>query len=93
MKKFKIKKIQIELTSKPCDMGDGTYWADCLIEGVESVVELMMGFMGECTNLVAFIHFNYYDYENAVDIKIEDKYVENFDIINFDEFVSSIFGF
>lgn len=91
--KFKIKKNQIELTSKPYDMGDGTYCADCLIEGKEAQIDLMAGFMGECTKFIDFVHFNCYDYENTVDIKIEDKYVENFEIINFDEFVPSIFGF
>ena len=87
-----MKKVQIELTSKPCDMGDGTYLADCSIEGIESQIEFI-GFMGHCTEQVSFIYFNCYDYENAVDMKMEYEDQENFEIINFDEFVPSIFSF
>ena len=87
-----MKKVQIELTSKPYDMGDGTYLADCSIEGIDSTIEFV-GFMGHCTRYVSFIYLNCYGYENAVDMKMENEDQENFDIINFDEFVSSIFGF
>lgn len=87
-----MKKVQIELTSKPCDMGDGTYWADCSIDGIGSQIELI-GFMGHCTEQVSFIYFNCFDYENSVDIKVEYEDQDNFEIINFDEFVPSIFSF
>lgn len=87
-----MKKVQIELTSKPCDMGNGTYWADCSIEGIESQIEFV-GFMGHCTKIVRFIHLNCYDYENSVDIEMNSKDQKSFEIINFDEFVSSIFNF
>lgn len=87
-----MKKVQIELTSKPCDMGDGTYCADCSINGIDSQIELD-GFMGFCTQYINYIYYNCYDVENSIDIKIENEDQENFEIINFDEFALSIFGF
>ncbi len=87
-----MKKVQIELTSKPRYIGDLEYWAECSIEGVDSIIEFT-GYIGRCTRHVLCIYYNCFDKENSVVMDLENEDQENFEIINFDEFVPAIFNF